>query len=138
DVAIDEALRARGGPLEEHVLEVVGQPELVPGLVAAPCAHPQLDRDDFTRGVLLNEDAGPVVQHVAARGFDGGGRFDRPGARAARQHQPGEAEMQQNRPYPIHAGCQATTRGATGRMPYSLDGWVRAQRQLAWLTIPNK
>jgi len=73
DVVIDEALRTRGGPLEEHVLEIMGQPELVRGLVATAGAHPQLDCDDFTRGVLLNEDADAVEQHGAARRFDGGG-----------------------------------------------------------------
>jgi hypothetical protein len=71
DVAVDEALRARGRALEEHVLEIVRQTELARGLVPSPGSYPELDGDDFTGGILLNEDADTVVEHVAGRGLHG-------------------------------------------------------------------
>src|SRR6267142_201122 len=83
-ISVDEALRARGRPLEEHVLEIVRQPELRRGFIAAPCANPQLDRYDFTGGVLLNEDTDSVGQHVAGRGRD-----RRPGLAGARTRRQG-------------------------------------------------
>jgi hypothetical protein len=66
DVTIDETPRASGRSLEEHVLQVVSEAELGGRLVAAAGPHPQLDRDDLTRRVLLNEDADAVVEDVTA------------------------------------------------------------------------
>ena len=139
DVSVDEALRARRRSLEEHVLEIVRQPELSRGLVPSPCTHPELDSDDFTEGVLLKEDADPVVQHVAGGRLDRDLRFDLARARTGSgQDQRAEPQKQQNTRYPMHVGCQATTRGATGRMPDPLLGRDRTQRQLAQLRILNK
>ena len=138
DVAVDEAPRASRGPLEQHVLEIVRQTKLRRGLVPTPGTHPQLDCNDFTGGVLLNEDAHPVMQHVSRGRLDRGRRFGAAGDRAAGEDQPAQPERQENSRYPEHIGCQATTAESPGRMPHPQSTRYRAQRHPMTLTIPNK
>jgi len=138
DVAVDEAPRASRGPLEQHVLEIVRQTKLRRGLVPTPGTHPQLDGNDFTGGVFLNEDADTIVQHVSRGRLDRGRRFGATGDRTAYEDQPAQPERQQNARYPEHIGCQATTAQPTGRMPHLRSRRYRAQRHLAAPAIPNK
>src|SRR5438034_511011 len=56
--------------LEEHVLEVVRQPELGRRLVAPAHAQPELHRHDVARAVLLADDDDAVRQHLPRRAGD--------------------------------------------------------------------
>src|SRR5262249_54779255 len=138
DVPLDEALRAQGGALEEHVLQIVSQAELRGRLIATSRANPELDGDDFTRGVLLNEDADAVVQDVSRGRLGGGWDLDLGRSRGGRKAQPAESEHQRNPRNPAHSGCQAITRDATGRMPHPRSRGRRAHRHSPVMRIPNK
>jgi hypothetical protein len=57
-------------------------------LVAAAGPHPQLDRDDFTRRVFLNEDADAVVEDVTGWRLEAEGLLGLARARAGDQGEP--------------------------------------------------
>ena len=87
DHRVDRARWAGRRPLEQHVLDVVGQAELVGGLVAAAHPHPELERDDVARAMLLDDQDDAVGQYRASRL----GQRDR--ARAAGGGAPGEPQQ---------------------------------------------
>ena len=61
---IDEARRPGRGALEEHVLEIVGQPQLARALVPGPRLHPELQRDDVAGAMLLDDHGNAVGEDV--------------------------------------------------------------------------
>ena len=63
-LALDEARRSECGALEEHVLEVVREPELGGRLVSATGADPELDGDDLARLEFLYQDAHAVAEDL--------------------------------------------------------------------------
>ena len=114
DVPVDEASRAGGRSLEEHVLEVVRQAQLGGGLVAAAGAYPQLNRDDLAGAELLNDHPDAVRQNVAHRSLRGGRRRRSLRARAAIQGQRDEQRREKVR-CRAHTVSQAITRPRGGQ-----------------------
>ena len=64
DLALDEPCRARRRTLEEHVLEIVGQPQLARALVPRARLHPELQRDDVAGAMLLDDHRDAVGEDV--------------------------------------------------------------------------
>jgi hypothetical protein len=66
-LAIDESLRPAGRAFEQHVFQIVGEPQLRLNLVAYTRFDPELKRDDLARTVLLDHHAHPVGKDVSNR-----------------------------------------------------------------------
>jgi len=64
DLPLDESRRPCGRALEEHVLEIVGQPQLARALVPGPRLHPELQRDDVAGAMLLDDHGNAVGEDV--------------------------------------------------------------------------
>ena len=117
DVALDEPVRPRRRPFEEHVFEVVREPQLRRCFVATAGLHPELERDDVTGAVFLDHDAHSVRQHVAGRRRAHRRRWhgSRDGARACRQD---DEQRKRDARLGRHAFCQGITSGGP-----STRGW---------------
>jgi hypothetical protein len=66
DETVDRAGWSGRRALEEHVLEVVGEPELVRGLVAAARPQPELERHHLAGAVLVDDHHDAAGQNLAA------------------------------------------------------------------------
>ena len=67
DLGVDRPRWPRRRSLEEHVLEIVREPQLGGRLVASAHAQPELHGDDVTGAVLLADDDDAVGQDVPRR-----------------------------------------------------------------------
>ena len=137
-LSIDEASGPGRRAFEEHVLEIVGEAELVRRLVASARLHPQLNGDDVARPMLFDDDANAVEQDVTNRGR-GRRSNERRALRGTRaRHQRQKRDEQRDRDARRGGHGRLKVSQQAGRMPDPAHSNARAQRRVRVVVTRRK